>query len=155
MNATDLLGKGVYSVPEAARIIQTDARSIRRWTMGYTTQKTKHFSPPILPTPILKIDDEEVVTFHQLIECMFISLFRENQIAMTVIRSATAYAAKLFNTDHPFAVENFKTDGESIFHEQHLCLDDTEGMSKAQVILNIQRSQFVFAEFVVPHFHKT
>ena len=154
MDAGVLLGKGIYSVPEAARIVHTDARSIRRWTMGYTLPASQRFSAPILSTTLAPVEEEEVLTFHQLIEVLFINLFRKHRVSMPVIRAAAAYAATLFHTNHPFAVEGFKTDGKSIFHQSHFSSEEIEGITQAQLVQDILRGQFVFGEFVEPYFLK-
>lgn len=151
MTTDTLLGKGLYSIPEAARIVHTFPRSVRRWTLGYKLQGSERSSPPILPAPVLKLDGEEILTFQQLVEVLFISLFRKHNISMPVIRAAAYRAAMLFKTDHPFAVEGLRTDGKAIFL---LSPDDVEGVTRSQAVQDLARGQFVIKEFAEPYFTK-
>ncbi len=148
----------MYSVPEAARIIHADARSIRRWINGYETPKAHRLSPPILITEVARVDDTEVLTFQQLIEIMFIKLFREHDVSMPTIRAAAKRASDTFKTSHPFAVEGLRTDGKDIFHltdEQVIqAAGDEEPITKKQIAQDLKNGQTVLLEFAQAYFHK-
>src|SRR5579884_2836734 len=101
MDARELLGKGVYSISEVARISKIDPRRIRRWVIGYDANG-KTF-PPVMYSPVLKMDDTEILTFLQLIEVLYIKEFYEVGIHLPVIRKIGKNAAKEYKTNYPFA----------------------------------------------------
>ncbi len=158
MNTTSLLGKGVYSVPEAARIVHASPRSVRRWISGYETQGTGRISPRILMTEVVKVEGAEVLTFQQLIEILFIKLFREHKVSMPTIRAAAKRASGMLGTAHPFAVEGLQTDGSAIFHlsaaDVFQAAGDDEPITKKQIAQDLANGQMVLLEFALPYFRK-
>lgn len=46
----ELIGIGLYSIGDAARLLKTPARTIRRWMGGYA-----RFSPTVLASPQIKV----------------------------------------------------------------------------------------------------
>jgi uncharacterized protein (DUF433 family) len=154
-----LIGKGIYSIPEAGKIIHAWPRAIRRWVNGYDYAQGKRHSPPVLPSPVLKIDGEEVLTFPQLIEVLFIHLFREYHISMPVIRAAAKQASIDFRSDHPFALKRLQTDGKQIFsltpeQIERFSPEDSEGLTRNQIVKDLVMGQYVIGEFAAPYFKK-
>lgn len=158
MNSTSLLGKGVYSIPQAARIIHSDTRSVRRWVSGYETLRLHRVSPPIIISEIAGNKGEEVLTFQQLIEILFIKLFREHEVSMLTIRAAAKRASLTFNTPHPFAVKGLQTDGKDIFHltedQVNQSTGNEESISKRQLAQDLKNGQMVLLDFAQSYFRK-
>jgi len=152
-----LLGLGLYSVPEAARLLQTRATKLRRWAEGYTFKAGDRlrFADPVVRLELERIRDARILTFRDLIELKFVSMFREKGVSMRVIRAAAEKAAELFKTDHPFAVARFETDGQSIF--AILQEEDSPrlaGIGKEQLTQELHLLQYVFGDMVKPFFKK-
>jgi uncharacterized protein (DUF433 family) len=131
------LGIGLYSLPDAARLLRIKPARLRRWASG-----PDRFLPRALdPT-------EETLTFAELIELQFVLLYLAEGVSLPVIKKAAAAAAEKFSTDHPFSVKRFDTDGQSIFAT--LISDQTN----RRHVEDLQKGQYVFEKVMRPFFHK-
>lgn len=140
-----LLGKGVYTLPEAARLTGVSSRTIRRWVTGYAYARggTVHTSPALWERQIAKVDDSVALSFRDLLEVRFVQFFRTRGVSWKTIRSAAQCAAEIVQDSHPFSTKRFKTDGRSIFAE---ILQATGEES----LLDLARRQYEFKSFVEP-----
>ena len=139
---TQLIGKGLYAIAEAARILRVPTPKLRHWAEGYSFRHRDRacFSPPVIHAELPVADGERVLTFLDLMELYFVAKFRGENMSMQYIRAAAAEGIKRFQTDHPFAVRRFFTDGYRIFAE----LDSqktgselpTEELTKRQLVFN-------------------
>lgn len=152
MNQQPLLGKGLYTLPEAARILKAQPRTLRRWVCGYTQKYRGEdlYSEPIVTPEIKQSEGETVISFKNLIECLFINLFRKENVSMPVIRAAAQEASRQFGTKHPFAVKRFDTDGNRIFAT--LEYQAIEGMHHTALLEDLNLSQFVMEQLARPYF---
>ncbi len=148
MGRATYLGVGLYTFPEAARIIGVKPSTLRRWAKAYhyKSRNRAYFHTPIITR---YLDDEEpILTFLELIELLFVKLFRSEGVSMSLIRQAAQRAAERWETPYPFAVKRFDTDGKYIFAtlgregNHHLLLED------------LSRGQLVFDRVVRPFFRK-
>lgn len=155
MKTQTLLGTGLYSLPEAARYLRVPAITLRRWTEGYTftsgTRQKRH-SSSVLPGQPFIVDGETVITFADLIELQFVQLFRKHGVSMAVIRAAAARAAQMFETDHPFNVHRFQTDGRRIFAE----IDPSriEEVPRERIVQDMTLGQTVIGPIAQIYFRK-
>lgn len=110
-----LLGLGIYSVPEAARLTRVAPKRIKRWVEGYSFQHRgeARSSAPLWPREIES--DDLVLSFRDLLEVRFVDAFRRYGVSWKVIRIAAERAAEIVEDSHPFSTKKFKTDGRSIF----------------------------------------
>src|SRR5438270_929137 len=115
LNPSRYVGVGLYSFPEAARIIGIKPAKLRRWVGQYRRKEpgAEHLSKPVISRYFQ--DGEHVLTFLELVELLLVKLFREEGVSMPVIRKAAEEAARRFDTPYPFAVKRFDTDGQRIF----------------------------------------
>ena len=134
---TSAAGLGLYSIPQAARLIGVRPQKVRRW-LGEDAPIVRH-------RPGL---DERNITFLELMELHFVKMFRAEGVSMPTIRKAAEAAARRFGTDYPFAVKRFDTDGHSIF----ATLESTEG--DKQILEELHRGQLVFEQIARPFFRK-
>ena len=140
-----LLGVGLYTVPEAARLIHEQARDLRRWVFGYhykgrdAAQKT---SPPLWQSQLAGTGLEGV-GFRDLLELRFVAAFRRHKVSLRTIRIAAARARELLNHPHPFSLQRFRTDGRAIFHEAILESGEEE-------LLDLVKQQRAFTQVIKP-----
>ncbi len=149
----DLVGVGLYSVGEAARLLKTDRRKLRNWAEGYTFEYRgeEHSSEPIFRRDLANAA-AHLLTFADLIELLFISRFRSEGVSMPVIRAAAERAAELYETNHPFAARSFETDGKVIFV---ILESGSPALAKAdldELVEEMHRRQLVFPDMVRPYF---
>ncbi len=93
-------------------------------------------------------DNDQLLSFLELMELQFVRLFRSEGVSMHVIRKAAEIAAERFDTDYPFAVQRFDTNGRSIFATMKAEEDD------ATMVEELDHGQFVFSSIVRPFFRK-
>lgn len=145
------LGVGLYSVPEASRIIGIHPRQLRRWirTFTYTAKGHQYLHTPVIPR-YFSDEDDKPITFLELIELLFVRLFREEGLSMQYIRIAARIAADYFETPYPFAVKRFDTDGKFIF----ATLENEPVTQSRRIIEELGKGQIVFETVVRPFFRK-
>jgi uncharacterized protein (DUF433 family) len=68
-----------------------------------------------LLSPPRRVDGDLVLTFLDLIELRFVRLFRQHGVSMPVIQAAARNAAIQLESNHPFGLHRFSTDGKKIF----------------------------------------
>jgi len=145
------LGIGLYTVPEAAHLLGVPTAKLRRWAEGYTFARGR-YSAPLLRRDYPELATRRILTFQDLIELSLVARFRQAGVTMATIRKAAQSAAEQFNTNHPFAVKSFRTDGYRLFAEienQH------NGKGAGQRLYQeLPTRQYVLAEVTEPFFKK-
>lgn len=143
-NMMKLIGLGLYTFPEAARLTGIPTGTLRRWLTGYTSGRgAKRRSQPPLWTPELHDADLEGLGFQDLLEVRFIQHFRALGISLQTIRIAARNARQIFDSSHPFTCKRFQTDGRDIFAEAITESGEAE-------LLDLKRRQYVIQRVVQP-----
>jgi uncharacterized protein (DUF433 family) len=147
------LGKGIYSVSDAARIIRAtqiasaQTLALRRWIGAHRNGhngKTK-YSEPMLLHGAQHVDGEYYLTFLQLIEARMIGAFRDLGVSMSTIRAAVHVLAEEYGVEHPFALKRLWTDGKRFYTDLlPKRLKDIHHMSDKQATHDILSGQYVF-----------
>lgn len=142
------LGKGIYTLSEAARLVRTDARKIRRWLFGYDyTRRMGHERRQYRSEPLWRpeygVDEfqESVIGFRDLMELRIVREFVARGVPLAVVRYCLAAARDLFGDDYPLTRQRFLTDGETIFHE---ALDQIASSEDGPALLDLKSRQHVF-----------
>lgn len=140
-SATNFLGRGAYSVADAARIVGRHYNTIRRWISTDGGIITRTYDPNV-----------HTISFAELMELHFIDMFEAEGVSFQTIRRAAQIAAKQFDTDYPFTVKRFDTDGKTIFST----LRDEVGKSRRKKVLvqDLKIGQYVFESIMKPFFRK-
>lgn len=141
----NLIGLGVYSVPETARIAHISSGRIRRWLRGYTRDHGTRTSPPVFTSRLPIFDGHLALSFLDLIEVRFVDAFRREGVSWGTLRIAHAKARVRVGSDHPFATGRFKTDGRTILHDVAEEEEDGE-------LLDIVHDQHGFKRLIAPFF---
>jgi uncharacterized protein (DUF433 family) len=143
-----LIGVGLYPFPEAARIIGVKPSTLRRWAKEYwyTSRGTTYLHHPLIPRHFGA--DASTITFLELIEFLFVKLFRVEGVSMPAIRKAAQRAAEMFGTPYPFAMKRFDTDGTHIFVTLQTETDDQRAVE------DLTRGQRAFETVVRAFFRK-
>lgn len=138
-----LLGTGVYSLRQAARLVGADSAAVRRWLLGYE-RRGRSYEP--LWDPELKNEyvGEPVIGFRDLLELRLVAAFERHGVSMKVIRATAEAARQEFGTAYPLTAKRFLTDGKTIFLEAVRTASDGEAM------IDLPRRQLVFGDIVRP-----
>ncbi len=142
----DLLGGGVYSVTEAARLTRVREPRIRRWLRGYAyrTSDDVRKSPPVWCHELPTVEGAMALGFRDLIEVRLVDAFRNAGVGWKALRIAAERAAELFGDTHPFSSRRFRTDGRKIFAEV--------GRETGEVqLLDLVRSRYAFKRVLDPY----
>ena len=134
---TSRIGVGLYSIPEAARLIKVSSQRVQSWL-----SPEEGLIHRVLPP------NEKTITFLELMELHFVHMFREAGVSLQTIRRAAKTAAEHFGCDHPFTVHRFDTDGRTIF----ATLIGKE--KKRRLVEDLKHGQYVFETVMRPFFKK-
>lgn len=144
-------GTGIYTLPEAARLINVPARKIHRWLYGYKfpigsgEERSQAFSKPLW-APQLSQDEyqAEVIGFNDLLEVRFVSAFVAHGVPLLIVRRCLETARQLFKVDYPMSSGSFKTDGKTIF------ADVIEQSVKEGALVDLKTRQLAFKSIIHP-----
>lgn len=135
-------GIGIYTAPEAARMVGMRPSTLRRWLLGYH-HDAKHEDPLWRPQYDPNEDDGVLLGFRDLVEARIVNALRAKKIGLPTIRVCMERAREIVGQDRPFSTSQFKTDGKTIFLEITRDLDEPQ-------LIDLRRSQGVFNRVVAP-----
>jgi uncharacterized protein (DUF433 family) len=134
-----LIGVGLYTINDAATLLKSPPRTIRRWMKGYDYKQDgeKRHVDPLWRADLIQDDADVELSFRDLIELRFINAFTDLGLSIRTIRSCLDAARECVGSDRPFSSGRFRTDGQRIFLQSTEHLDDP-------VLIDLKRRQFVF-----------
>lgn len=140
-------GIGIYTAPEAARMVGMSAQTLRRWLLGYDHKdKDAQFRrEPALWHPQYEPEasDGVLLGFRDLVEARIVSALRRKRIGLPTIRICMDRAREIIGQERPFSTSKFRTDGKSIFLQITRDLDEPE-------LIDLKHKQGVFRQVVEP-----
>ncbi len=143
----EIIGKGIYSVSSAAKLLGMPYSKVYRWIKGYKYSKnnTCQTANSIIETDY---NDSSIIaiSFLDLIELLFINNFIQHGVSLRTIRKATLIASDLLNTSHPFAKKQFFTDGRTI-------LAKIIEKENDPVLIDLVKTQYKFDKIITPYLH--
>jgi uncharacterized protein (DUF433 family)/DNA-binding transcriptional MerR regulator len=110
---SDLIGVGIYTIPEAARLTEVPQSRVRGWVHGYHTGAGKPRREPVLVHQLPDVDGKIALSFHEVIEVRFIRHFLRAGVSWKNIRRASAEARELVGVAGQRL--RFATDGVTVF----------------------------------------
>jgi uncharacterized protein (DUF433 family) len=142
-----LVGIGLYTVPEAARLTRIPVPRIRRWLGGYRYREgdRAHASPPLWQPEVPTFGSKVELSFRDLMELRFVHLFLDHGLSLQAIRRAIEKAVVMFGIDRPLSTQRFRTDGRTIFLE-------VAGEMDEPALFDLKRDQYLFHRMVAPSF---
>jgi uncharacterized protein (DUF433 family) len=141
---TAILGKGVYSIPEAARLTGLRPARVREWFRGRPSVSR--------PTPIFRGDYKSAngdfaISFLDLIDAYVAGQLREHGVSMQNVRQVYNRLAADFHVPHAFCHKELLTAGKTVLMHGL----DEKGVEQLIEILTRQR---VFPEIIRPFLQK-
>ncbi len=147
---TDIIGKGIYTIPEVAHLVGLSPQKVRRWIKGYSSRSKagqKKNIPPLIQSMIPEIEKKTVVSFIELVELRFVKEFLTLGVSLRIIRRAAKEASEILEETHPFAHRRFMTDGKRIFLEY-------AHSNGHRPLIELGISQFVMEEIIKVYLHE-
>ncbi len=109
----NLLITGIYTVPEAAELVEAPSRLVRIWVEGHKGKQA-----PVIENQLGRVEGKVAVSFTNLMELRFVSLFHGAGVNLRAIRAIMNEVKELLGHPHPFATRTvFRTDGKKIVAE--------------------------------------
>jgi uncharacterized protein (DUF433 family) len=141
------IGIGLYTAPEAARLLHVPILNVRRWIGGYSFKHNgKTIVMPPLWAPQLPLDGEHIeLGFRDLIELRFVAAFVGAGLGLKTIRHCLEYAKECVQDDRPFSTRKFQTDGRTIF------LESANSLGEAQ-LLDLKKKQYTIKAVIEQSF---
>jgi hypothetical protein len=139
------IGTGVYSLPEAERLIKVPRSRVRRWLEGYSFSSSgrQRHSTAVLLSDIGRESGQLALSFADLIEIRFLDAFLQHGVSWHTVRIAADRARHLLSRRHPFSTRTFKTDGHDILVE----IVREGGVPE---LLNLAKNQWELERVVTP-----
>jgi uncharacterized protein (DUF433 family) len=158
MNAqlpSSALGLGLYPLPDAARLVQLDPQTARRWAEGYSFKYRgqRRESPGVVGLTMARIGGRRDLTFPEMLTLRLVKGFRGAGLSLPTIKKVARLAQEEFGTVTPFATKRFRTDGRAVFLElktQTPANDEQEVPPRDRELINVLTRQREFADIVEP-----
>lgn len=99
---SDILGRGIYSVPEVAHYTGLKSSTVRRWAFGYRDY------PGIIDPDIPQTGRGKAISFLAMMELYLMSRFLDAGMRPDRFRVAAGEVARLKGLSHPFAFEHLE-----------------------------------------------
>ncbi len=141
----ELIGLGLYAVPEASRLARVPAWKIRRWLKGHT-RRGRHYEP-LWDPEVPAFDGQIYLSFRDLMEIRIANRLIEEGISAQKVRAAIISARDLFDRERPLSTNRFKTDGRDIFVQ--LVEEDEQGHERAR-LLDLLKKQYAIEIILNP-----
>jgi len=130
-----LVGKGIYPIPEAARLSKVSERRIRYWLKRIDSEGSRE-TRSLWHGEHQPIENKIVLGFLDLQEVRFVEAFLTAGVTWKVLRGAHEVARRRYETEHPFCTRDFITDGKHIIEQLKHAHDhiEYEEIAKTQKI---------------------
>ena len=143
------VGKGIYSIAEASRLIRVSKPRISRWLRGYSYlyKSEEQHQRRIIISEFEPVDNSYALSFLDLIEMRFIDSFRRHGISLKTIRIASVKAREMLDWSHPFSTKKFKTDGKTI-------LVEIAHQERDPDLLDLIKDQYTLRKILSPYLYE-
>jgi uncharacterized protein (DUF433 family) len=144
-----LFGRGSYSASEAAHLLKLPTARVRRWAAGYDfgPRGAPRFSEPLIHRELEGHGFVEL-SFLDLIELLFVKTFHAQGVSLQGIRRMAKSAAEMFQTDHPFCIQRFRTDGHTIYAQ----IQQEEVAANGRHTVDLASGHYVFETIIEPFY---
>jgi uncharacterized protein (DUF433 family) len=142
-----LIGHGVYTIPEAAKLTRICASRIRRCIQGYEYRAgdERRRIQPLFESTFGPIDGSLAMSFLDLVEIRFVNAFLEQGVTWTYLSRIYGKAAEIVGHPRPFSTRRFRTDGRSI-------LTEIAGTGGIRSTLEVAAGQMGFWAVIAPFY---
>ena len=103
-------GKGVYTIGDIAAFTGAKNNNIRNWIQ-------RNGSRGLIKSEYGLVENVYGLSFLDLVEIMTINEFRRRGVSLQTVRKAYNHVRTFFNSDRPFTIKTFLTDGRGVWVE--------------------------------------
>ncbi len=137
---TTMLGNGVYTCSEAARLTGLKKARIREW---FREESAKSNGPPRFRSDYEPVEGDLAISFLDLIDVFVAGHLREHGLSLQTLRGVYARLAKELSSGHPFGRQEMLSDGKGLFTQGM----DVKGGEERKEVLTRQK---VFQRVILP-----
>lgn len=135
----DSIDQKLFTAGDASRLVGVSAASARRWLAGYTytyngEQRSRGAK---IGSRAGEVDGVLMMSFLDLVEVRMAMNFRKSKVSWERINRAAAFFRSSWQSEHPFALQRFRSDGK-------YALAEIAGQLKDRHLLDVSTNQFVF-----------
>jgi uncharacterized protein (DUF433 family) len=106
----NMLETGIFTVPEAAELVNAHPDMVRIWVDGHKGKQA-----PIIENELGRVDGKLAISFTNLMEVQFVAFFVRAGVDLREIRAIMHEVKHTLSHSHPFATHTvFQTDGRRI-----------------------------------------
>lgn len=144
---SDILGRGIYSVPEVALYTGLKPSTVNRWAFGYREY------PGIVDPDLPQIGRGKAISFLAMMELYLMSRFLDVGVRPEKFRVAAGEVARIKGMSHPFAFEHLqeyiREDGKDFYFR-------VEGVEEEswQKLTGRNKGNFAWDLVVRPYLHE-
>lgn len=140
-----LVGIGLYTPAEAARLAAVPAGKISRWLSGHKIGN--RFYEPLWRPQVDLQDGKVYLGFRDLMEVRVADALMGVGVSAIRVRAAIEMAREVYGLERPLSTENFRHNGRDIFMK--VIERDADGAEREN-LLNTFRRQYEFTAIVEP-----
>ena len=107
-----MLGRGVYTFAEAAKLTGLKTARVKEWFRGCPDGSSRR---PVLRSDYAPVDKDYAISFHDLIDVYVAGQLREHGVSLQTVRKAYGWMQTDLATPHPFCRQELLSDGKEIF----------------------------------------
>jgi uncharacterized protein (DUF433 family) len=135
-----VLGQGVYTFREAARLVGLRPDRVREWFRGRGNQDGRL---PVFAGDYEPVDGDFAISFLDLVDVFVAGQLREHGVALQTLRRVYKRMQQDLNAEHPFCRRELLSDGKVVFMQGL----DAQGREELMEVLTRQK---VFPEVLLP-----
>ena len=136
----EVLGHGVYSLPDAAKLTRLKPQRVREWFTGSRGTRARQ---SVFQSDYSSLAGDRAISFHDLIELFIAGQLRDNGVSLQTLRKVYKRLQADLGTRHPFCRREIMTKDGRVFF---LGLDP-RGTEEMIEVLTRQR---VFPDILLP-----
>lgn len=142
---TTLLGRGIYTYLEAARLTGLKPSRVREWFRGRS--KERDARKPVFTGDYEPIEGDFAVSFYDLVDVYVAGQLRDHGVALQTLRKVYAKMREDLQTKHPFCRRELLSNGKIVF----MRAVDAAGEDQLTEVLTRQK---VFPDIILPFLKK-
>src|SRR5436190_1911104 len=135
-----MLGQGVYTVAEAAKLTCLKPARIREWFRG---RARRHSRKPVFLGDYEPVNGDFAISFLDLIDVFVAGQLREHGVSLQTLRRVYERMKKDLGTLHPFCRRELLSDGKTVFTRNV----DQDGKEE---LFEVLTGQGVFPDIILP-----
>lgn len=134
-----ILGHGIYTLPEAARLVHTSPARAKAWFYGWPGRaaaitRSDYRAP---------VGGHRVISFLDLIDMLVVSALRKQRLPLQYLRKVRDALSRELGRAHPFCYKNLYTQGRHVFIE----MAAEDGGSRLKELV---ANQYAFEKILAP-----